>query len=106
MLRTFLLFTFLTACLSAQTNNAVIRGSVGDPDGAKIVGAKVVATNQQTGVPYSAASNDAGLYLIPDVPVGQYNVSVEKPWLQEIRSREHGRYHRCHNLAGRHAGTR
>lgn len=67
----------LAAGLAAQTNTAVIRGSVTDPTGANIVGAKVVVTNRQTSVPYSAETNDSGLYMIPDVPAGPYTVTVE-----------------------------
>ncbi len=79
MLRTCLLFVLLAAALPAQTNTAVVRGVVTDPAGANVVGAKVSATNIQTAIVYSAVTNDTGLYLIPDVPAGQYALSVEHP---------------------------
>ena len=55
------------------------RGVVTDPAGANIAAAKVSATSSQTAVVYSATRNETGLYLIPDVPAGQYAVTVEHP---------------------------
>lgn len=77
MSRICLAFLLFAAAISAQTNSAVIRGSVTDPAGAKVVGAKVAATNRETAVVFAAVTNDAGLYSIPEVPVGPYNLTVE-----------------------------
>ena len=63
--------------INAQTNTAVVRGSVTDPGGANIAGAKVSVSNQETSVSYSADTNEAGLYSIPDVPAGVYTLTVE-----------------------------
>jgi len=79
LIRTYLALFAFCAVLSAQTNTAVIRGVVTDPAGANIANAKISATNKQTAVVYSAATNSTGLYLIPDVPAGQYSLTVEHP---------------------------
>lgn len=63
--------------ISAQNNTAVVRGSVNDPGGAKIAGAKVSVSNQETSVSYFADTNESGLYSIPDVPAGVYSMTVE-----------------------------
>ena len=63
--------------LAAQTNTGVIRGTVTDPSGAVIAGAKITAVNAGTGLQYSAVSTEAGLFSIPDVPAGSYSVTVE-----------------------------
>lgn len=73
---TLLVFSFMAM---AQSNTAVVRGVVTDPAGANVTGAQVSLANTQTGVVYSATSNDSGLYLIPDVPAGQYKLTAEHP---------------------------
>lgn len=79
MVRTLFLCALFAGATYAQTNTAIIRGVVTDPAGASIGGAKISATSQQTGVTYSASTNDTGLYLIPDVPAGLYSVTGEHP---------------------------
>ncbi len=75
--------TVLASCallgvLSAwgQVGNGVITGTVTDPAGAVISGAKVEAKNSETGVVYSSVSTTAGNYTIADLPVGTYAVSA------------------------------
>ena len=48
-LRGLLLIGFLSAGAYAQQNTATILGTVVDPSGASIAGAKVTATGEQTG---------------------------------------------------------
>src|SRR5260370_2135467 len=67
----------LVGSLTAQTSSGVLRGTVADPSGAVIVRASVEAINAETGVRYSAATNDAVVFAIPDVPAGRYSVIVE-----------------------------
>lgn len=73
------LLTLAALGLSAQTNTAVVRGSVTDPGQAVVAGAKVSLSNQQTAVAYTATTNEAGLYSIPDVPAGAYSMTVDSP---------------------------
>jgi hypothetical protein len=61
----------------AQSDRGTITGTVSDPGGALIPGAKVVATNVGTGVQFSTATTETGNYTIPSVPSGNYDVSVE-----------------------------
>jgi hypothetical protein len=77
MFRTCLFLALFAAVLNGQTNTAVIRGVVTDPAGANIANAKVAAVNGETAVVYSAATNETGLYSIPDVPAGPYSLTVE-----------------------------
>ena len=44
--RLAVLFTFVAACAMAQSNSAVLVGTVSDSSGAAIVGAKVIVENQ------------------------------------------------------------
>ena len=48
----------------SQEVTAAIVGTIADPSGAPIKGAKVVATDTQRGTVYPADTNDAGAYNI------------------------------------------
>ena len=71
----------------AQRFNATIRGTVSDPSGAVIEGAKVTLRNEATGVSRSVTTNSAGSYVFPDIQVGSYRVDVEfTGFKSEVRS--------------------
>lgn len=59
-----------------QGANGTITGTVTDPGGGVVAGARVEATNTQTGVIYAGATSTAGNYTIADLPVGTYSVTV------------------------------
>jgi len=62
----------------AQTT-ATIRGRVSDPQDAIVVGVKVVAHNVDTGINRETKTTSDGLYVIPFLASGTYNVLVEAP---------------------------
>jgi hypothetical protein len=62
----------------AQEVTASITGTVTDPSGAALPGATVTATSQERGIAYTAETNSSGLYRISQLPVGSYNLKVEK----------------------------
>ncbi len=59
-----------------EVGGASVNGTVSDPSGAVIAGAKVSVKNSGTGLAQSVSSSTAGLYSIK-VPVGAYDVTVE-----------------------------
>jgi hypothetical protein len=59
-----------------QMNTAEIAGQVKDPSGASIAGASVLATQTATQQKYSAVTNEAGLFLLPQLPLGEYALAV------------------------------
>ena len=69
----------LTASLSllAQSDNGSIVGFVKDPSGAVVPKAKVTLVNASTGVARQTSTNDAGYYVIPNLPSGDYTMDVE-----------------------------
>jgi hypothetical protein len=73
--------TLATACLtvaaSAQTTTGSVSGTVTDSTGAVISGAKVTATNVDTGVAVTAISNSAGIYNIRFLHIGKYKVVTD-----------------------------
>jgi len=61
---------------SAQVLQGTIDGNVTDVSQSAVVGAKVVATNQQTNFTRQTDTNSSGLYTIPTLPPGIYTITV------------------------------
>ena len=62
---------------AAQTVNTTVTGTVKDPTGAVIAGARVVLTDAATKLSVNTTTNNEGFYLINDVRSGYYTVDVE-----------------------------
>ncbi len=69
---------------AAQVATGSMSGSVLDPNGAVIPGAQVIATNTASGVKTETISSDAGLYVFSRLPVGMYEVTVEKTGFKKL----------------------
>jgi len=77
--RITLMFVLLAAVsLSAQTFRGTILGTVTDPSGAVVSGAKVTAKNTGTGLERSTETSGDGSYSLPELPIGTYNVTVSQ----------------------------
>jgi outer membrane receptor protein involved in Fe transport len=64
------------APLRAQYTTARLSGTVSDPTGAVVAGATVTVQDVGTGYSQTATSTDAGEYLFPSLPVGNYQIKV------------------------------
>src|SRR5258706_13012980 len=60
----------------AQVSGATLAGTVTDPSGAAIAGAKVAITNKATGVARDVAADAAGFYSAPNLLPGPYEVTA------------------------------
>jgi hypothetical protein len=69
---------FFIAPLFAQSPNGTISGLVIDPTGAVIVGAEVIIKNDATGLVYTTKTNNEGIYVLPNLPPGQYRLQVSR----------------------------
>jgi len=58
----------------AQVTTAAVRGTVTDEQGAAIAGAEVTITNVDTSFSRTAIAGADGLYIFPDLPIGQYKI--------------------------------
>src|SRR5579862_8644791 len=67
---------------SAQTFRGTILGTVTDTSGAAILHATVTARNMDTGVDRSTDTNGDGSYLIPELPIGTYKVTISQSGFQ------------------------
>ncbi len=73
-----LALAFSGAQVAAQEVTATVTGTVLDTSGAAVAGAVVNVKSIERGIVYSATTNDAGLYRIPQLPVGSYELKIEK----------------------------
>src|SRR3569832_1995436 len=67
------------ASLIAQTNMGTITGLVTDRSTAVLPGVAVTARNTATGAEATTVTSSTGNYLIPNLPVGPYQVTVSHP---------------------------
>src|SRR5947209_6586431 len=87
LLRNLLLVCFLPAALWAADPTGTLAGNVSDPSGAAVTGAKVVATNINTGLTRDTTSAADGGYVFPLLPVGLYSVAVQAPGFERYEQR-------------------
>ncbi len=72
----------ISACLTAfsqQAATATLNGTVSDPMGAVIAGARITATQTATGIKRDAVSNNDGLYVFSNLAPGDYELQIEAP---------------------------
>src|SRR5260370_27585827 len=71
-----------TTSLLGQTFRGTILGTVTDPQGAVVVGAKVTVRNVNTGLERTTQTSADGSYAIPELPIGSYTVTVNQSGFQ------------------------
>ncbi|MGA8868827.1 MAG: TonB-dependent receptor, partial [Candidatus Sulfotelmatobacter sp.] len=71
-----MLLLLLPWALAGQSFRGSIRGSVTDPSGGLVVGAKVVANNDATGQARETTTGSDGAYVLPELPAGEYQLTV------------------------------
>ncbi len=76
ILALFLALTVL-ACFSQSFRGGIV-GTVTDQTGAAIPAAQVTITNPQTGLTRTVTADAEGNYAVPELPIGNYVVSVKK----------------------------
>lgn len=79
-------FGWITLCLlvpgcaalaMAQVNTATLSGTVLDPQGLAVRGAKLTITQPGTGAERTAVSDDSGRYTVVGLPPGKYKIRVD-----------------------------
>jgi hypothetical protein len=82
-LAAWLAFSLLPAAM-AQTTSTTILGTITDPSGAAVAGAKVTATNIRTQVKREDVSTSTGDYSFPLLDIGEYSVTVESAGFKTV----------------------
>ena len=75
------IFVLLLGAVTIATaqENASVTGRVTDPTGAAVPGATITLTQATTGATRTTQSNGAGLYEVPALAIGTYNLKAEAP---------------------------
>jgi carboxypeptidase family protein len=60
-------------------------GTIKDPSGTAIPGAKVTATETATAIQHTVSTDRLGLYSFQSLPVGRYDVEVDAPGFKPLR---------------------
>jgi hypothetical protein len=84
------ILTILTLGLAARVHaqgagTAEIRGTITDPTGAIVPGAKVIVRNTETGAERNLITNNVGIYVAPLLQPGRYEVIVSKQGFAEVK---------------------
>jgi len=82
-----LLAPLSTFTLQAQQAGgaAVISGTVTDPSGARVPGAKLIATNSDSGYEEATTSDPAGVWTFTGMSAGHYTIEVQAPGFAAFR---------------------
>ena len=79
------LLAALPALLFAQSTGLIV-GVVEDRSRALVPGAEIRATNELTGLEWTALSDEAGRFSLPRLPVGNYRVRITKEGFRQFVS--------------------
>jgi hypothetical protein len=70
----------------AQADRGTITGTVTDPSGAIVAGARVSVEHTETHNVLETITSSTGNFTLPQLPVGMWNVTVEAPEFKRFRS--------------------
>ena len=68
---------FFTCLCGAQEFRSTLTGKVTDPSGGVVPNVKVIATKSDTNSRFETVTNTDGLYTLPFLPPGPYELSAE-----------------------------
>ena len=71
------LIAFSISVFAQHAANATLTGTITDPKDAVVSGANITATHKATGVKRETTSNNDGLYVLSNLPPGEYELRVE-----------------------------
>jgi len=78
----FVFFLLIAMSMWAQTFRGTILGTVTDPSGKFVDGATVKVKNAGTGLERTTTTTPDGTYTIPELPVGNYTITVTQSGFQ------------------------
>jgi hypothetical protein len=79
MFKLLCLVASLTSLGLAQIGGGSVIGTITDPGGATVSGARITAIQTETGVRRETTANELGYYEFPLLPAGNYRLEAEKP---------------------------
>src|SRR5271155_2357336 len=82
--RVLLLAVIFPAWSLAQFSSGALSGEIRDESGVAVTAAPVVARQVATGFSRTAQSNSAGQYALPNLPPGEYSITVVKAGFRSV----------------------
>jgi len=80
------LLAFPGAWAQSEAINGTIRGRVSDTTNAALADATVIARHTATGITRTVESSVDGYYVIPNLPLGSYEVTIRKSGFADLRA--------------------
>src|SRR5690606_41977136 len=87
-----------TVPLYGQYTTASLGGTVTDETGAVLPGAPVTVNNVDTAFTENTLTDDRGNYLFPRLPVGQYQLTVERSEERRVGKECRSRWRPCPHI--------
>ena len=84
----FLLLIGLSLPLAAQVDYASLNGTVTDPSGALVQGARVAAVSSDTGFRRETTTSAAGTYQLTGLAVGTYAVTISREGFKAVQLKQ------------------
>src|ERR1041385_3812434 len=84
ILRYLAVMSMLAGCALGQFDTATVLGTVRDPSGAVIAGARITLRNVNTGVTAAARTDTSGNYEFLTVKIGGYRVDADAPGFRPV----------------------
>jgi hypothetical protein len=81
---TFILVALLSLAFSAPLRADTISGTVKDPSGAVVIGARIEITGGDLSQPVVLTSDDSGKFSAPNLKPGKYSVRVAKDGFEDL----------------------
>lgn len=75
--RRLVLLTFFALAAAAQTGTGVVKGTITDPAGALVPNVRITLLNTATGLNRASQTSGEGIYYVPSLPPGAYQLSAE-----------------------------
>src|SRR5690348_8376070 len=82
----FCLCALVVSAAFAQADRGTVTGTVTDPSGAVVAGARVSAENSETHNVVATLTTSTGNFTLPQLPVGMWDVTVDAPGFKRFRS--------------------
>src|SRR3989442_1146436 len=86
--RFWFLFVLSISLVYGQVDRSNLNGTVTDPSGALIEGARVQIVSRETGLTRDVRTGSSGVYNITGLPIGTYDLTISHEGFQTSTVRE------------------
>src|SRR5262249_54433042 len=84
----FAFLLLLGSTVMAQHIRGALEGTISDPNGAALSGAKVVVKNDATNAEVTTTANDRGYFNVQNLEAGVYTITVEQAGFRKYLAKD------------------